>query len=158
EAGARLMTGVTAFGVFEGGLVAAFDQGNLYRIRPRHTIFATGAYDQPAVFPNNDLPGVMLAGGVDRLLHLYRVLPGRLAVVAAFDPASYATAAALARDGARVVVLDPRNDLDRESDDVKTAVAAGATVLHGTVVTRADGGKRLRTVGIRRPDGSPGKL
>ncbi len=158
EAGAQLLTGVTAFGVFEGGLIAAFDAGHLYRIRPRHTVFATGAYDQPAVFPNNDLPGIMLSGAVDRLLHLYRVLPGRLAVVAAFDAAAYATAEALARAGARVVVLDPRADLDREVSEVTRAVAAGATVLHGTVVTRADGGRRLRSVGIRRPDGSSSKL
>ena len=140
QAGAQLLTGVTAFGVFEAGLVAAFDAGHLYRIRPQQTVFATGAYDQPAVFPNNDLPGIMLSGAVDRLLHLYRVLPGRLAVVAAFDAEAYRTAEALARAGAGVVVLDPRPDLDREAPRSTAVTAAGATVLHGTVVTRADGG------------------
>jgi sarcosine oxidase subunit alpha len=158
ESGTRILTGVTAFGVFEGGLVAAFDAGHLYRIRPQQTIFATGAYDQPAVFPNNDLPGVMLGGAVDRLLLLYRVLPGRRAVVAAFDERAYATAKALAAAGADVVVLDPRPSLDTQDADVTALVAAGGRVLDGAVVTRADGGRRLRSVGFRRADGSSGKL
>jgi sarcosine oxidase subunit alpha len=152
QAGARLLTGVTAFGVFEAGLVAAFDAGHLYRIRPRHTIFATGAYDQPAVFPNNDLPGIMLSGAVDRLLHLYRILPGRLAVVAAFEPAAYQTAYALARDGARVVasirartwIVKARGRPPRPVEGAATAPPTG------------HGGKRFRSVGIRRPTGPPG--
>ena len=40
----------------------------LYRIRPRHTSCATGGIEQPAVFPNNDLPGVMLSSAVEILV------------------------------------------------------------------------------------------
>jgi sarcosine oxidase, subunit alpha len=123
---------------------------HLYRIRPRRTIFATGAYDQPQVFPNNDLPGVMLAHGVDRLLQLYRVLPGRRALVAAFDTDAYRTAEALSRAGADVTVLDPREDLDPHVPEVATLLGLGARVLDGAVVTRADGRRRLRTVSYRR--------
>src|SRR5206468_5242479 len=53
-AGVETLRRTTAFGVFDGGLVAAFDTERLYRIRADQTVFATGAYDQSAVFPNND--------------------------------------------------------------------------------------------------------
>ena len=36
-------------------------------------VVATGAYETPLLFPNNDLAGVMLSTGVQRLLHLYGV-------------------------------------------------------------------------------------
>ena len=37
-------------------------RGNrLYKIRSKHTIVATGAFDQPLVFRNNDRPGIMFA-------------------------------------------------------------------------------------------------
>ena len=42
---------------------------------------ATGCDEYPSVFHNNDLPGVMLGSGVQRLLHLYGVKPGNRALV-----------------------------------------------------------------------------
>jgi len=68
RAGARILLGTAAFGVFGGPLVAAASDDRLYRIRGRHVVFATGAVEQAAVFPNNDLPGVMLSSAVDLLL------------------------------------------------------------------------------------------
>ncbi len=63
-AGARIIEGTPAFGVFGGPLIAAANGDRLYRIRARHLVFATGAVEQAAVFPNNDLPGVMLSSAV----------------------------------------------------------------------------------------------
>ena len=80
-AGARVIAGTPAFGVFGGPLIAAANGDRLYRIRARHLVFATGAVEQAAVFPNNDLPGVMLSSAVDLLVERFRVLPGRRAVV-----------------------------------------------------------------------------
>ena len=100
-AGARILTGTAAFGVFGGPLVAAASRDRLYRIRARHLVFATGAVEQAAVFPNNDLPGVMLSSAVDRLVDRYRVLPGRRAVVLTSSRTGYETGAVAARGGRR---------------------------------------------------------
>ena len=64
DAGVRFLPGTAAFGVFGGMLVAAAGPDALYRIRATHLIFATGAVEQSAVFPGNDLPGVMLSSAV----------------------------------------------------------------------------------------------
>ena len=77
-AGASILTGTPAWGVFDGPLVTAANRDSLYRIRPMHVVFATGAIEQSAVFPGNDLPGVMLASAVDALVGRFRVLPGRV--------------------------------------------------------------------------------
>jgi sarcosine oxidase subunit alpha len=109
DAGARILTATPAFGVFDGPLVAAASRGALYRIRPRHLVFATGAVEQSAVFPNNDLPGVVLSSAVERLVGTYRVLPGRRAVVLTSDDAGYRSARLLRDAGATVTVVDLRS-------------------------------------------------
>jgi sarcosine oxidase subunit alpha len=108
RAGARILTGTSAFGVFDGPLVAAASQEALYRLRARHLVFATGATEQTAVFPNNDLPGVMLSTAVDLLVRRYRVLPGRRAVVLTSSEVGYDTAHGLVEAGAEVTVVDLR--------------------------------------------------
>jgi len=157
-AGVEIARATTAFGVFEGGLIAASDASRLYRIRPKQAVFATGGLEQFAVFPNNDLPGIMLSGAVDRLLHRYGVLPGRRAVVAAFGAEAYRTAAALARAGAHVVVLDPTDDSKQPSEPARAVRSAGGRVINGATVTRAEGRGRVRRVSYREAGKSGGSL
>jgi sarcosine oxidase subunit alpha len=143
--GVELLSATSALGVFDGPVVAAVGPRALYRIRPRAIVFATGAIEQPAVFGNNDLPGIMLGGAVDRLLHQFRVLPGRRAVVLTLSPEGYRTAGALAEAGAAVTIVDPRPDRGERRDDI----VAGSTVL------RALGGRRVRWVEVGPPGGPP---
>ncbi len=131
-AGVDIRTDTVAFGVFEDGLVAAAGRQALLRIRAAELVIATGIMEQPVVFPNNDLPGIMLAEGVDRLVALYRVLPGRHVVVAAYGREGDQTAARLREVGAQVMVINPPVD----------------------VITRAIGGRHLRAVVVHGSTGS----
>ncbi len=90
SSGVRILTGTAAFGVFEGPLIAAANSSALYRIRARHIVMATGAIEQPVVFPNNDLPGVMLSSAAEILINRFGVLPGRTAVVLTASEAGHA--------------------------------------------------------------------
>ena len=138
----RVLLGTAALGVFGGPLVAAADGDALYRIRARHLVFATGAVEQGAVFPNNDLPGVMLSSAVELLVRRYGVLPGRRAVVLTSGDEGYATARTLRDAGAEATVVDLRPDA-RPIDGI--AVIAGSTVL------AADGRRRVREVVVGAP-------
>ena len=55
-----------AIGIYEGGLVPVDAGDVLYRVRAGRIVVATGALEQPLVFPGNDLVGVMLPGGRPR--------------------------------------------------------------------------------------------
>jgi sarcosine oxidase subunit alpha len=147
-AGAEIITGTPAFGLFAGPLVAAASRDTLYRIRARHLVFATGATQQGAVFPNNDLPGVMLSSAVDLLVNRYRVLPGRRTVVLTSDEAGYATARALLRAGAEVTVVDVRPD---------AWPAPGLRRMPGCTILAADGRRHVREVRIGRPGEHAGR-
>ena len=81
----------------------------MWTIRPRRILLATGAIEQGLVFPNNDRPGVMLAGAARAYLHRYGVLAGRRVVVATNNDSAYQTAFDLMEAGAEVAaVIDER--------------------------------------------------
>ena len=75
-------------------------RGNrMYKLRAKASVIATGALEQPAVFRNNDLPGVMLGSAAQRLIRHYGVRPGRAAVVVTANADGYAVAADLVEAG-----------------------------------------------------------
>lgn len=77
----QVRCGTTAFGLYEGNELAAFQGNRLLKIRARQIIISTGGREQPFVFHNNDLPGIFLGRGVQRLGRLYGVAAGKRAVV-----------------------------------------------------------------------------
>jgi sarcosine oxidase subunit alpha len=146
-AGVEVRLSTTAFGVFEHNLVAAAGPAGLLRIRPRRLVVATGGLEQPLLFGNSDLPGVMLSGAVERLVRLSRVLPGEKAVVLTGDDRGYSTARTLVEAGVQVTVLDWRTDA--AGREVEAATKAGADVRKGFSPVRAEGSKRVRALVAR---------
>jgi sarcosine oxidase, subunit alpha len=146
-AGATVLRGTAAFGVFDGPLVAAASPDRLTRIRARHLVFATGGVEQPAVFPNNDLPGVILSSAADLLVERFRVLPGRRAVVLTSSDEGHATGRLLRDAGAEVTVIDLRPE----------AAADDLTVISGSTVFAAKGRRRVRSVTVGTPGASSGR-
>jgi sarcosine oxidase, subunit alpha len=104
-----------ALGIWEGGLVPV-DAGNvLYRYRAEQIVVATGAIEQPLVFPGNDLVGVMLPEGVCRLIDDWAIKPGERAVVVTADENGREAAARLKRAGVEIAgVYDLRRERIRE--------------------------------------------
>ncbi|WAH58026.1 2Fe-2S iron-sulfur cluster-binding protein [Pseudomonas silvicola] len=82
----------------------------LYKVRASHCLIASGSFDQPVVFRNNDLPGVMLTSAAQRLMKLYAVKPGNTAVVLTGNDDGYLAALDLHEQGVKVAaVVDLRN-------------------------------------------------
>jgi sarcosine oxidase subunit alpha len=148
ESGARILADTAAFGVFGGMLVAAAGPDALYRIRAQHVIFATGAVEQSAVFPGNDLPGVMVSSAAQLLLHRYGVLPGRRAVVLAGDNTAYSTAWALRDAGAEVTVVDLRSE---------GGWPEGFPVVPGSTIVSAHGRRHVTGVTVGPPGSTSGR-
>jgi sarcosine oxidase, subunit alpha len=94
-----------AIGVYEGGLVPVDAGRVLYRFRAERIVVATGAVEQPLVFPGNDLVGVMLPGGVRRLVDFWALKPGDRAVVISADARGLETIERLERAGTEVAAV-----------------------------------------------------
>ena len=86
DAGVELIQRAYAGGVYEGRLVPVYDGRSMLRFRPGEVVIATGSIEQPLVFGNNDLPGVMLGGAARRLVNQFRIAPGEeIAIVTSAD-------------------------------------------------------------------------
>jgi sarcosine oxidase subunit alpha len=87
----------------------------MYKVRATQCLIASGSLDQPVVFRNNDLPGVMLTSAAQRLMKLYAVKPGQRAVVLTGNDDGYLAALDLHDQGVQVAgVVDMRaNPADR---------------------------------------------
>jgi sarcosine oxidase subunit alpha len=153
RSGVRQMTRTLAFGIYDHNLVCAREtlpaavrgtaggvlRERLWKIRARAVIAAAGALERPVIFPNNDRPGVMLAGAADKYAHAYGVACGRRAVIAANSDSAYAVAASLRAAGVDVVALvdrRPRADIGAQAGHLRTFVAAGIAEVGGIKALR----------------------
>ncbi|HSM57482.1 MAG TPA: FAD-dependent oxidoreductase [Candidatus Sulfomarinibacteraceae bacterium] len=132
-----LFPDTTVLGYYEHNWLSAVSGRRLYKIRASSVVVATGAYEQPLVFDNNDLPGVMLGSGVQRLLRLYGIAPGRAAVVVTANDYGWEVAADLLQAGVAVqgVVEQRAAPTDAAGAAREALAAAGARLFdHSTVV------------------------
>jgi sarcosine oxidase subunit alpha len=100
-----------ALGIWEGNLVPVDCGTVLYRFRAERIVVATGATEQPLLFPGNDLAGVMLPDAVRRLVRDFSIRPGTRAVVIGADDRGLDAAETLREAGVAVPsVVDLRDD------------------------------------------------
>jgi sarcosine oxidase subunit alpha len=136
-AGVELLTSAPALGAFDG-LVPVWQGDTLHQVRAGRVVYATGAVEQPLLFPGNDLPGVMLSGGARRLAALYGVKPGSRAVVAAVCDRGLEAALALMDAGVELAaVADLRNN--GSTQPLNELMRRGVRPLRGATVVQATG-------------------
>ena len=139
----------TASGLFADNWVSAIDAKRLYKIRAREVVLATGAFDQPLVFPNNDRPGILFASAAQRLMRLYGVAPGKRAVVATANRFGYEAALDLLDAGVEVAaVVDLRPE---PAGPVEEAVRArGVRIYAGATPADSKGRRGIESVAVSR--------
>ncbi len=100
-----LRTATTAAGYFADHWVPLVDAARITKMRARTVVAAQGAFEQPAVFRNNDLPGVMLASAAQRLIYRFAAKPCERAVILAANSDGYQAALDLAAHGVVVSTI-----------------------------------------------------
>ena len=130
----RVLTDSYAAGYYADHWVAVVTRECLVKVRARSVIIAQGAYEQPAVFRGNDLPGVMLASAAQRLLYRYAVAPAQRPAVLTANAEGYAAALDALSHGLEVAaVLDVRAGPGPESRLMKEALARRGVTIHSSV-------------------------
>ncbi len=133
-----VVTDTTVLGWYEDHWISAMRGNRLLKIRSGALIVATGAVEQPLVFGNNDLPGVMLASGVARFIHMYGVLPGSRVLIVTANDDGWQVAADLISVGVSVVgVADERPQSD--SGNVRAVEETGTSIFWKHTIMGAEG-------------------
>lgn len=144
----RVWTDTQCTGRFGDNLLALVHGDRLTKLRAARVVIATGAIGQPALFHANDLPGIALGSGVQRLMRLYGVRPGQRAVCVTANGDGYGVALDLAEAGvevAAIVDLRPAPDADPRLAAVH---ARGIAVHSGAGITHAQE-RNQRVAGVR---------
>ena len=139
--GVRVLTNTVAFGIYDHNLVCACEtliadgaaapqrlRERLWKIRARSVIAATGAFERPLLFPDNDRPGVMLAGAAEKYARAFGVACGRRAVMVAGCDNAYAVAAGLSAAGVEIAALIDRRGPSQASEATRFRVVTSASV------------------------------
>ena len=133
----RLVTGTCAAGYYADQWVPLVDAQKLTKVRAKAVVVATGAVEQPAVFRNNDLPGVMLASAAQRLIYRHAVRPMRRAVVLAANIDGYRAALDLAQHGVDVAALVDLRARVPDSLVAQAVRSRGIPVMQGSAIYEA---------------------
>ena len=153
HANIRVLPGHLACGWYTDHYVPLLGPEGIVKMRARAVISATGVLEQPAVFRNNDLPGVMMASGAQRLMARYAVKPGQQAVVLTANSEGYRAALDLMQAGVEVAaVIDMGKVADRGAWADELA-ARQIPVLEQHAVYEAQGKGRLQRVVVAPFDG-----
>ena len=156
----RLLAATTVSGIYDHNVTTLLQNGRhsqwrecYWTVRPRHILLTTGAIEQGLIFPNNDRPGIMLAGAVRHYLNRYAVKPGEQVVVATNNDTAYQTVFDLARNNITVnSVVDCRESI---SDTLRQRLAdLGTRLVSGARISNTRGNKGLTAVTVEQLDGT----
>jgi sarcosine oxidase, subunit alpha len=148
----RIMSETTITGVFTDNWSSAVRANRFYKIRSKETVIATGAFDQPLVFRNNDRPGIMFADAAQRLMRLYGVKPGTRAVIATSNRFGYEAALDLLDAGIRVAAVVDLN-ATADSASAEAVRARGVRIIPGATLVDSRGRKHVSSVAVARITG-----
>ncbi len=153
SANISVLSDASAFGLYDGNLIG-IDAGNrTIKLRAKHIIVATGSIETPLTFDRNDLPGVMLTTGLQRLMHLYGVRPGSTAIVGTTGDQGYQAALDMFHAGLRIaVVADARPEFPADLEAAAELQAHGVLILPSHALTRAEGVKKAVGAVVARLD------
>ena len=141
----RVLNNANAFGLYEGNLLGILQGKRVIKLRADSIIVATGAKQIPYIFRNNDLPGIMLGAGTQRLMNLYGVKPGRRAVVVTDDDTGYSLTVELLEAGIQVAALVDRRSETQGQTNLNQAGVATHLAHH---IVRAHGTRHVRGLTI----------
>jgi sarcosine oxidase subunit alpha len=154
QLGVRIQLRTLAFGVYDHNLVCAGEsvspegaadlpgcvlRERLWKIRARAVIAATGAFERPLLFPDNDRPGVMLASAAHKYAQAFGVACGRRAVIAANSDSAYERAVALRDAGVGIVAV-----VDRREESTAGERSHGLRVITGAALSAVLGTRAVR--------------
>ena len=155
----RVLSRCCVYGAFDHGIFGALERQTdhladpggkprqiLWRIYTRQSIVCAGATERPIAFPDNDRPGVMLAGAVRSYLNRHGVACGSRVAVFANNGDARRTASDLSAAGIDVAAIVEPVDLP-EPASLPSGLRRFSSAVAGT-----SGRKQLKS--IRLADGT----
>jgi len=103
--GVNTLLNTVAYGIFGEKTVGIIKNEKIGMIQGKKILLATGAIENPVVFPGWTLPGVMGAGAAQTMINIHRVLPGKRFIILGSGNVGLIVSYQLLQAGASVVAV-----------------------------------------------------
>ncbi|MET0661009.1 MAG: 2Fe-2S iron-sulfur cluster-binding protein [Steroidobacteraceae bacterium] len=137
----EVLTDAYAAGYYADHWIAVVEPTRMTKVRTRATVLATGAIDLPAIFRNNDLPGILQASAAQRLLYRHGVAVGHDVAIYTCNDDGYAAALDLLAHNVRVTRLIDTRSSKREPQFLERLIRRGVKVERGLTIIEARAGR-----------------
>ena len=118
----KVYAGAYAAGYYQDHMVPVVTADGITKVRAKAVIVATGTFEQPPVFHNNDLPGVMLGSAAQRMMYRYGVKPFNTGLVFTANAQGYRVALDLLQAGLKVsAIVDLRVEGQQDPQSLELA-------------------------------------
>ena len=143
----EILKGATCFGIYEGNLLGISKDEKLFKVRTKKIIVCTGSFERPYAFTNNDLPGIFLGEGLQRLVNLHSIKPGQQAVVVADSAHVQEIVSTLLKAEVKISAIATTNGTPRLAEATQTRLKTdGTELLDGYVALEAVGKRNISAV------------
>jgi sarcosine oxidase subunit alpha len=148
----EVLSATVAVGYYADHWIALMEPQRMTKVRAQCVVFATGVIEQPAVFRNNDTPGVLMISAAIRLLRRHAIAAGRHIVIQARASEDYAAALELVRHGVAVSHIIDVKSQTADYELIRRLKERGILLLTGRAVTEAHADSKgcLRRVTIAK--------
>ncbi|GBC75426.1 Sarcosine oxidase subunit alpha [archaeon HR06] len=148
----EILSNAICFGIYEDNLVGIAQNNRLIKVRAKKIIVATGSFERPMAFKNNDLPGIFFGSAIRKLINLYSVKPGEKILIVTSNDYGYKVAQDVLNSGLKLVaVVDGREDLNN-NEYVTNLKYKGIKILNPYTIISALGKKRVKGAIIAKLD------
>lgn len=162
----RLFTRTTATAYYDHNVVTLLERvphdgghtlprERFWLVRAGRVVLATGAFEQPLIFCNNDRPGILLAGAARQYLRRYGVVIGSRVLIATNNDSSYSLAKDLCASSVTVLgIADSRFHIPAPLRSAMRACSVDIFAGSLPIDTSGFGALRTVTLGHLSPDAS----
>ncbi|MCF0137498.1 MAG: FAD-dependent oxidoreductase [Oscillospiraceae bacterium] len=150
ELGVEFWLDSVALGIFSDSVWAVKD-GKAVTVMAQKIIVAAGSTENPVAFEGSTLPGILTAGAVQTMMNIYRVRPGKKAVVLGSGNVGLIVAYQLLQAGVEVAaVVEKKEKIGGYGVHAAKLTRAGVPVITSATVTKAEGSDCLRSVTVEK--------
>lgn len=147
KAGVDILTAHEVFNLNSNKVLGIKTKNKSYAVRAKNIILATGVRENPIAFKGWTLPGIVTIGGLQTMMNVHRVLPGKRFVVLGSGNAGLVVAHQILLAGGEVMaVVEARPKIGGYKVHADKLRKAGIPFYLGSTIKEARGNNKVEGV------------
>lgn len=150
----RFLLGHRVIGLYKDGSIGITDNKNVFPIKSKKIIVATGASENPVPFPKWTLPGIITIGAAQTLINQDFVIPGGNTVIIGSSDFALETALQLMEVGVKIdgIIEEGSKLLSRDTSLLQRIEKHGINLYFNSFIKEARGSNEVTEIDIQEPN------